>query len=139
MSDKVWARHSNPWSGWTRVLSIPVLAIGLFLHSWWIMGAIAVWIIVNPMLFSPPKSINNWMSKGVLGEKLYTQGGKFLKKDLPTLLNLLNGAAFFFFLWYGWSQDLYLMIATGLLHMTFKFWYLDRMVVLYERHLEKRP
>lgn len=133
LSDKVWERHANPWSGWTRVLSMPALAAGLYLHSFWILGAIVIWLIVNPMLFPKPTSVDNWMSKGVLGEKLYFKDGKKLKKDLPTLLNILNVPVFISFVYFGWQQELLPMILAGLLTMTIKFWFIDRMVSLIER------
>jgi hypothetical protein len=130
LSEKIWERHANPWSGWTRVLSMPVLAVGLYLHNFWILGAVVVWLIVNPMLFPKPKSVNNWMSKGVLGEQLYFKDGKKLKKDLPTLLNVLNIPTFGVFLYFSWQQELVALILAGLLTMTIKFWFIDRMVRL---------
>lgn len=129
---KIWERHANPWSGWTRVLSLPALAIGLYLHNFWILGAVIVWLIINPMLFPKPKHTDNWMSKGVLGEKLYFKEGKKLKKDLPTLLNVINIPVFAGFMYFGWQQELVAMILAGLLTMTIKFWFIDRMVSLVE-------
>lgn len=130
LSEKTWERHANPWSGWTRVLSMPALAVGLYLHSFWILGAVVVWLIINPMIFPKPKSVDNWMSKGVLGEKLYFKDGKKFKKDLPTLLNILNIPVFIAFIYFGWQQELLVMIFAGLLTMTIKFWFIDRMVLL---------
>lgn len=130
LSEKTWERHANPWSGWTRVLSMPALALGLYLHNFWILGAVVVWLIINPMLFAKPKSTDNWMSKGVLGEQLYFKDGKKLKKDLPTLLNMLNILVFIAFIYFGWQQELLTMILAGLLTMTLKFWFIDRMCLL---------
>lgn len=130
LSEKTWEKHANPWSGWTRVLSMPGLALGLYLHNFWILGAVVVWLIVNPMLFPKPKSVDNWMSKGVLGEQLYYKDGKKLMKDLPTLLNILNIPTFAAFLYFSWQQELIPMILAGLLTMTIKFWFIDRMALL---------
>ena len=127
LSEKTWERHANPWSGWTRVLSMPALAIGLYLHNVWILGAVVIWLVVNPMLFPKPKSVDNWMSKGVLGEQLYYKNGKKLKKDLPTLLNILNIPVFVAFLYFSWQQEVTTMVFAGLLTMTIKFWFIDRM------------
>lgn len=131
LSENIWERHANPWSGWTRVLSMPALALGLYLHDPWILGAVIVWLVINPMLFPRPKNVNNWMSKGVLGERLYFKDGKKLKKDLPTLLNVLNVPVFVAFMYFSWQQELIPMILAGLLTMTIKFWFIDRMVRLY--------
>lgn len=132
LSDKTWERHANPWSGWTRVLSMPLIAFGLYYHNFWILGGAIIWLIVNPVLFSKPKSIDNWMSKGVLGEKLYYQNGKKFNKDLSTLLNVLNVPVFIFFLYFGWQGDLTALILSALLVMVIKFWFIDRMVGMYE-------
>lgn len=130
LSEKTWERHANPWSGWTRVLSMPVLAIGLYLRNFWVLGAVVVWLVVNPILFPKPKSVDNWMSKGVLGERLYYKDGKKLKRDLPTLLNILNIPTFVAFLYFSWQQEVMAMAFAGLLAMAIKFWFIDRMARL---------
>ncbi|MFA7286812.1 MAG: DUF6653 family protein [Patescibacteria group bacterium] len=127
LSERTWARHANPWSGWTRVLTMPVLAAGLYRHSFLILGAAVVWMVINPMVFSKPKRVNNWMSKGVLGEQRYYREGKKFKRDLPTLLNVINVPVFVSFLYFGWQQEFVPMIQAGLLTMTIKFWFIDRM------------
>ena len=130
LSEQTWERHANPWSGWTRVLSMPALAIGLYLHNVWILGATIIWLIINPMLFPKPKSVDSWMSKGVLGEQRYYKDGKKLKKDLSTLLNILNVPTFAAFLYFSWQQEILAMLFAGLLSMTLKFWFIDRMARL---------
>lgn len=130
LSDKTWKRHANPWSGWTRVLAMPLLAAGLYFHSYWILGLTIVWLIINPVVFPRPKSVDNWMSKGVIGEKLYFEDGKKLRRDLPTVLNLLNIPLFLMFIYFGWQQELIPLILSGLLIMVVKFWFIDRMVRL---------
>lgn len=130
LSEKVWERHANPWSGWTRALTMPALAVALYFHSFWMLGVVITWLIINPMLFSKPKSTNNWMSKGTLGEQIYFKDGKKLKKDLPTLLNILNVPVFISFFYFSWMQEIVPLILTGLLTMTIKFWFLDRMAAL---------
>jgi hypothetical protein len=134
LSEQAWTRHSNPWSGWTRVLTMPALAFGLYSHNAWVFGGVVLWAIVNPLVFPPPKRVDNWMSKGVLGEQLYYQDGKKFKKDLPTALALLNVPVFAYFMYAGWQQQLIPMILSGLLVMTIKFWFIDRMVFSYERN-----
>ncbi len=109
---------------------MPVLAAGLYLHNWWILGAVIIWLFINPVIFPKPKRVDNWMSKGVLGEQLYFKDGKKMKWDLPTLLNVLNVPVFIAFLYFGWIQDLPAMILAGLLTMTIKFWFIDRMARL---------
>lgn len=130
LSEKTWARHANAWSGWTRVLSMPILALGLYFHNFFILGLAVVWLVINPMVFPKPKNVNNWMSRGVLGEQEYFKDGKKLKYDLPTLLNILNIPVFSAFIYYGWNQNLEALILSGFLVMTIKFWFIDRMSLL---------
>ena len=34
MDDDSWARHANPWSVWTRVPILPLLALAIWSRSW---------------------------------------------------------------------------------------------------------
>lgn len=130
LSEKTWARHSNAWSGWTRVLSMPLIGVGLYLHSFVILGVAIVWLVINPLVFPRPKNVDNWMSRGVLGEQEYFKDGKKLRYDVPTLLNILNIPVFVAFLYYGWHQNLEALVLAGFLVMTLKFWFIDRMSLL---------
>lgn len=133
LTEKTWSKHANPRSGWTRVLAMPALAVGLYFHSFWMLAATIIWVIINPLIFPKPTNTNNWMSKGVLGEQMYFKSGKKLRKDLPSLLNVLNIFVFVGFLYFGWQQELVAMILSGLLTMVIKFWFIDRMALLAEK------
>jgi hypothetical protein len=56
MTAETWARHANPWSGWTRVLTYPLLYVPIWLHNWYLLVIVAVWFAVNPRIFPKPKS-----------------------------------------------------------------------------------
>jgi hypothetical protein len=34
MDDRVWRRHANPWSGWTRVTVLPLLVLAIWSRVW---------------------------------------------------------------------------------------------------------
>ncbi len=34
MSDEVWKRHANPWSGWTRVAMFPFWFLAIWSWTW---------------------------------------------------------------------------------------------------------
>ncbi|SDX19442.1 hypothetical protein SAMN05444358_103322 [Ruegeria halocynthiae] len=58
MKDEVWLRHTNPWSVWTRVLTLlPLLALAIWSRAWiggwaWVaVGAVLVWVWDNPRAF----------------------------------------------------------------------------------------
>ena len=77
MDDATWRRHANPWSGWTRVSLLPLFAAALWSRVWigpWALvpvAAVLVWSWLNPRVFPPPRSADDWMTRGVLGERLW--------------------------------------------------------------------
>jgi len=86
MNDVVWARHANPWSGWTRMATgLPLFSLAVWSRVWLGWGAVLAvavalaWIWFNPRAFAPPDNIDNWMSKGVYGERIYLEH----KAELP--------------------------------------------------------
>ena len=34
MSDEVWMRHANPWSGWTRIAVFPLWFLAIWSRVW---------------------------------------------------------------------------------------------------------
>jgi len=130
-SDDTWKKHSSAWSGWTRVAAAPLFWHALWLRNPYYLVAVIIFLVINPRLFAAPKKITNWMSKGVIGEKIYT--GALIKKDfISTTLCILMALVFFISMYAIWTHQLILTVTTFFLAMTFKFWYLDRMVFLYE-------
>jgi hypothetical protein len=133
LSEKSWEKHSNKWSGWSRVLAMPLIGSSLYLHNWFILLLSIAWIIINPFIFSKPQKIDNWMSKGVIGEKIYYSEKRYFRLDLPTALNLINIPLFTAFIYFAWKGQLTNTILSGLLVMIVKFWFIDRMVSVYEK------
>lgn len=140
MDDATWARHANPWSGWTRVSILPLFALAVWSRAWLGWGALVplalvlIWTWFNPRLFAEPKSLDNWMSQGVLGERAW-----LARRDKPiaghhqTAAKLLSIAAGIgvVVLAYGlWALDIGFTIAGLTLAMGAKLWFLDRMVWL---------
>mgnify|MGYP006904089487 FL=1 len=77
MDEAGWARHANPWSGWTRAPGLPVLALALWSRAWigwWAVppvAAVLAWTWVNPRAFPPAARQDAWMTRAVLGERLW--------------------------------------------------------------------
>lgn len=77
MSDDVWARHANPWSGWTRLPILPLLVLAIYARAWvgwWCLLPVVLllaWTWINPRAFPPPRDYDNWMSLAVLGERWF--------------------------------------------------------------------
>jgi len=55
LREEFWLRHSNPWSGLTRMLITPFLYLTIWYHNRIGLGVIILWTIVNPVVFPKPK------------------------------------------------------------------------------------
>ena len=139
-----WMRHANPVSVWTRFAVLPLLALAIWSREWigwWSLAAVAlalVFMMVNPLLFPPPRSTRNWASKGVLGERIWSDRGKV---ELPpqfrgsgvtyaTYAFQLAGLAIMV---YGLVElDLLAVVAGLLVTQAAKAWFIDRMVLLFD-------
>ena len=145
-----WMRHANPVSVWTRFAVLPLLALAVWSRDWigwWSLAAVAlvlVFMLVNPLLFPPPRSTRNWASKGVFGERIWTE---LDKAELPpqfrsrvlsaTYACQAFGAAV---LVYGLVRLDLLAVVTGCaITQVAKAWFIDRMVLLYEDMKARRP
>src|SRR5580704_963594 len=77
MDEKTWQRHANPWSVWTRYLTLPLLVFIIWSRIWiglWFLPLLSlglIWLFLNPRAFSKPKTTNNWASKGTFGERIW--------------------------------------------------------------------
>lgn len=140
MDDATWARHANPWSVWTRVPILPLLALAVWSRAWigwWALLPFAVllaWTWMNPRVFPPPRSTDSWGSRAVIGERLWLARDEVpvpaQHRRLPALLNAV-AAAGGAVLVYGLVLLLPWAVLTGLaVALLAKLWFLDRMVWL---------
>lgn len=65
----VFARHSNPWSAWTRWASAPLLLVPVWRRSGRDAALVGVWMVVNPVVFGEPAHERAWATRAVLGEE----------------------------------------------------------------------
>ncbi|MBC3767100.1 DUF6653 family protein [Neptunicella marina] len=141
MDENAWARHANPKSVYSRFSILPLLSLAIWSREWigwYCVIAIALcllWTWLNPRLFGPPKTTNNWASMGTFGERIFLATDK---KDLPThhqhvcLLLQLFTAIGVPILFYGWvTLNIWAVVLGNLWVMLFKAWFVDRMVWLY--------
>ena len=142
MDDAVWDRHANPLSGWTRLSVLPLFALAVCSRVWlgWYalipVGAVIVWTWLNPRLFAPPRSHAAWMTRGVLGERIWLNRAR---TPIPThharaalVLNIATGAGGVLYALGLWWLDAGVILAGLVGTMGGKLWFLDRMVWLYE-------
>ncbi len=142
MSPDVWDHHANKWSGWSRVSTLPLIALAvwsrIYIDAWAVvpLALALLWLWINPRLFSAPDDTNNWMTKGVFGERVWLN-----RKERPIpshhvkagfILNALSGLAAIPYLYGLIWLDAWATVLGTLLIMLTKLWFLDRMVWLYE-------
>lgn len=140
MDEATWSRHANPWSGWTRMSILPLFSFAVWSRVWlgwdalWLILALMIWTWLNPRLFPAPKNDSAWMTKAVLGERIW------LSQTIPDIhahhlaisryLNLTGGMGVIVLAYGLWRLDLG-WTCTGLVTiLVTKLWFLDRMVWL---------
>lgn len=142
MDERTWARHANPWSGWTRVAIGPLLILAIWSRDWiglWCLvpiGLLLVWNWVNPRAFGEPRNLDNWMSLAVLGERWF-----LARKRVPlpahhiraantmTAVAMVGLLPLVYGLWAlspGWT------VAGAVLAFGGKFMFLDRCVWIFQ-------
>ncbi|TWU58547.1 hypothetical protein Poly51_13260 [Rubripirellula tenax] len=147
MSDAVWQRHANPISGWTRVPVLPMLAMGIWSRiwlGWWALlpiAAILIWTWFNPRVFPIPASTDNWMSKGVLGERVWLNRNNISipahHARIAQILNALAGLGLIPFVVGLVQLDAWAVVGGTAIMMIAKLWFLDRMVWLFDDMKDK--
>lgn len=141
MDQAAWARHANPWSGWTRVPALPLLALAVWSRvwiGWWALlpiAAVLAWLWVNPRLFAPPRNQDAWMTRGVLGERLWLARDETPvpahHRSAPNILSAI-GAAGVLLTVFGLARLSGWAVITGVaVAMLAKLWFIDRMVWLH--------
>lgn len=142
MSDATWARHANPWSAYTRLPILPLLAQAIWSRiwiGWWALVPIALliaWTFFNPRAFSPPASTDNWASKVTFGERVWLN-----RKAIPIPdhharwamgLSVFGGLAIILLAWGLYAFDPWAAALGAILSSMLKIWFCDRMVWLFE-------
>lgn len=145
-----WMRHANPLSVWTRFSVVSLIALAIWSRDWigWycLIGvAVALaWMMVNPLLFSPPRSTRNWASKGVLGERIWAARDTVeippqFRSAVPAVANVYStiGLAL---LAYGLVVLSVVPVVAGILIVHGgKLWFIDRMVLLFDDMKDRDP
>lgn len=86
----VFARHSNPWSAWTRWVTAPLVLVPVWSRRWTHAAAVAAWFAVNPVIFPEPADRRAWATRAVLGEELWILDRP---KDAALAVNAIASAA----------------------------------------------
>lgn len=142
LDDEGWLRHANPLSYMTRFTVLPILVIAFWSRAWlgWysvipvLLGLL--WAYVNPRAFQKPATTKNWLSKGVLGERVWLNRDKISVPDrhklAPNVLSLVGGLGLPLLVWGVYAFEVWPTITGLALIYLGKLWFMDRMVWLYE-------
>jgi hypothetical protein len=127
-----WSRHANPLSGWSRFAAFPLVMYALYERRWRLAAGTVLFIVVNPVLFAPPTDVDNWMSKVVLGERLWIQHGDGSREY--NAYNVAGMIAFVYGLYAIYRRYTLRAAVCTLAVMVFKLLFVDEMVRFYEDH-----
>lgn len=150
LDDMGWARHANPWSGWTRfVTCLPLFALAVWSRvwlGWWSLIPIAgalLWIWLNPRAFDPVRDDRAWITRGVFGERFWSNRQRTAvpvrHATVPNVLNAASLTGLPFLLWGLVTLDLWPTVFGIAVIIGAKLWYIDRMAILYEDMIAREP
>ncbi|NUB90944.1 hypothetical protein HTZ84_13110 [Haloterrigena sp. SYSU A558-1] len=129
-----WERHSNPKSGWSRTLLLPAILYAIYGRDWRIAAAAVAFTILNPLLFSPPRTDDAWMTRVVLAERWWTREhrGGLLELSYPNALNVLNVPTSGYAVVAAYRRQPLRAAVAGAAAMALKFWYVAELVRRYD-------
>ena len=137
MDDATWRRHANPWSGWTRFFTLPPLLLAIWSRAWigwWSLLPVALsltWIWLNPRAFPAPRRYDAWMSRAVLGERIFIEHRDGIAPAHARAAHLLAAASLPGALVAVWGLVAFWwegVVFGALLAVLPKIWFCDRMV-----------
>ena len=148
MDARVWERHANPWSVWTRVAAFPLLVLAVWSRAWlgwWSLapvGAMIVFLWLNPRLFPPPRSTRSWAARAVLGERVWLNRAAVPipehHRHMAVILGIVPAVGIVPLAWGLAVYDPALTLLGLASAMLGKLWFVDRMVWLFE-DMKDRP
>ncbi|MFW3171972.1 DUF6653 family protein [Geodermatophilus sp. CPCC 206100] len=142
LTGEAWQRHANPWSVYTRIPIPALLAAAVWTRAWigwWSLvpvAAVCVWAVINPRVFPPPRSLDHWASKGVLGEVFWADRGDVpvppRHRTAPRVLLGINALGVPVIAYGLVVLDPWAVLCGLAVHMAGKNWFIDRMAILYD-------
>lgn len=71
LTRKMFERHTNPWSAWTRLLSTPLVLLPFWTRSPRHAFIVGAWMLLNPVVFPRPEDDSAWATRAMLGEEMW--------------------------------------------------------------------
>ena len=134
LTREVFRHHSNPWSAWTRLLSVPLVFVPIWTRSWKHAILIHGWLIANAIAFPEPKNDRAWATRAMLGEEMW-----IAKRPLDRAMALSVGATAFGLggVWGAYKRRLLPTAACTVGQVALSLVYWREMVLYYERHRDE--
>jgi hypothetical protein len=149
MDDATWMRHANPWSGILRLTALPAFIVAfwsrLWLGWWAVIPVIIVilWTWYNPRIFAAPQSLDHWMSKGAMGERVWLNRDAVpvpaYHRNIPNVLSAVSAISVLFIIWGVLVFDLWPTLFGTMLAYLGKLWFVDRMVWIWQDMQDATP
>jgi hypothetical protein len=151
LRDDTWLRHANPVSVWVRFAVLPLLVLSIWSRRWigprslLPLGASLVFMVLEPLLFPPPRSTRNWASRGVFGERIWADRNavdlpeQFRSTAVPNTTYAFQFAGLALMARGLVVFDLRSVLGGLLLVQCAKAWFIDRMVLLFRTMAERDP
>jgi hypothetical protein len=137
-----WQRHANPWSVYTRIPipSLMVAAIWSRSRLGWRslvpVGLVGAWTAINPTAFPPPRSLDHWSSRAVLGETYWAKRKEVpvpaRHRIAPNVLGAVSALGVPFIARGLVVRDGWMVLFGLAVQTAGKMWFLDRMALLYD-------
>jgi len=148
MTEGTWLRHASPWSVWSRFTLLPLFSLAIWSRDWidrWAFLAVAmvlIWNWLNPRLFPEPARLDNWASRGVLGEQIYLKRPTEIASHHLRCLKVLMTATvpgIGLMAWGLWQLEILATVTGAVLTMVMRTWFVGRMVWIYQDFLAAGP
>jgi len=104
---------------------------------------VCLWLAVNPKVFPPPRSLDHWATRAVLGETFWANRKEVpvpaRHRLAPNVLIAINTLGLPFIIWGLITHDAWIVLFGLAVHMAGKNWFIDRMALLYDDMMSGRP
>ena len=149
MDDAAWRRHANPWSVYTRLSCLPLIALSIYSRAvlgWWALVPLALalgWTLLNPRVFPAPARTDGWASKGTFGERIFLNRRAVPIPErharMAAILTSVSVAGLAVMAWGLVVLDPWAAACGVAVAILAKLWFVDRMVWLYEDMAPRHP
>jgi hypothetical protein len=135
LTRKIFARHSNPRSAWTRLLSVPLVFVTVWKCSLRQGALHAAWLVINPVVFPEPEDDSAWATRAMLGEEMWIAERP---RDRAMALNVAATAFGLGGVWGALRRSPLPTVACSVGQVAMLLAYWREMTLYYEQHRDGR-